>query len=319
VATITTATAHGLTTGQQVTVAGVGSPFDGVYFVTGTPTGTTFTYDKVNANVTSAAATGTATPMQAADKPCVRLTCPSVLEQMVCAVSQCITFDNLQYRTFPEQMAAFLEDVAVAFESRKEIEYLNAIAAASVATTYTTPYGASRTLLAGALQAATAYRKRNGMARNATLSYMLPDWSVDAFKQDLFFDGDEGLQFLNVPDSQIVGLFGQYGLQPVFYNDTATSAAGQDWTPAQGAGALNAWPTTAVQYLYAPGTFVRLDGGTLDVGLVRDSALNRKNDVEMFMEEWTGLAMLGLESIKLTTTICPNGAGALNVTPKTCP
>jgi hypothetical protein len=320
VATLTTSDANDLTTGEQVQVTGVGAPFDGVWVVASVPTGTTFTYNVTAANVTAVASPGTITPMQVTDKPCVRLTCPTVMEQTVCAVSQCITFDNLSYRTFPEQVQAFLEDVAVAFQTRKEIEYLNAIANVSTATTFTTPYGAARTLLAGAIQAASAYRKRNGMRRNAPLTYALPDWSIDVMKVDLFSDGYEGLEVgLNVPDSQVIAMFGQYGLTPVFYNDTATSAAGQDWTPAQGAGALNAFPTTVVQYLHAPGTFVRLDGGTLDVGLVRDSQLNRKNDVEMFMEEWTGLAMLGLESVKLTTTVCPSGTGPLNVAARTCP
>lgn len=61
VATITTAAPHGFTTGESVVVA-IGDPvFDGTYTITGTPSGTTFTYAKTNANVASAAATGTAT------------------------------------------------------------------------------------------------------------------------------------------------------------------------------------------------------------------------------------------------------------------
>ena len=63
VVTLTTQTAHGLTTGDSVWVEGVGSPFDsttGPYTVTGTPTTTTFTYAKTNANIASSAATGLA-------------------------------------------------------------------------------------------------------------------------------------------------------------------------------------------------------------------------------------------------------------------
>ena len=61
VATLTTASAHGLTVGDSVTVAGVDAVFNGSYTVVATPTGTTFTYAKTNADVTSAAATGTVT------------------------------------------------------------------------------------------------------------------------------------------------------------------------------------------------------------------------------------------------------------------
>jgi hypothetical protein len=59
VATITTASAHGYSTGDSVTVDASNNVFDGSYSITTVPTSTTFTYAKVNANVTSAAATGT--------------------------------------------------------------------------------------------------------------------------------------------------------------------------------------------------------------------------------------------------------------------
>ena len=59
VATITTASAHGFSIGDSVTVDASNNVFDGTYTITATPTATTFTYAKVNANVTSAAATGT--------------------------------------------------------------------------------------------------------------------------------------------------------------------------------------------------------------------------------------------------------------------
>ena len=59
VATITTASAHTYSTGDSVTVDASNNVFDGTYTITATPTATTFTYAKINANVTSAAATGT--------------------------------------------------------------------------------------------------------------------------------------------------------------------------------------------------------------------------------------------------------------------
>jgi hypothetical protein len=53
VATLTTATNHGLTTGQYVSVANVDSTFNGVWLVASTPTATTFTYAVIASNVTS--------------------------------------------------------------------------------------------------------------------------------------------------------------------------------------------------------------------------------------------------------------------------
>lgn len=61
VVTLTTAAAHGFTTGQTVTVAIGDVVFDGTFVITGTPSATTFTYARTNANVVSGAAAGSAT------------------------------------------------------------------------------------------------------------------------------------------------------------------------------------------------------------------------------------------------------------------
>jgi hypothetical protein len=59
VATITTASVHGYSIGDTVTVDASNNTFDGSYTITTVPTSTTFTYAKVNANIASVAATGT--------------------------------------------------------------------------------------------------------------------------------------------------------------------------------------------------------------------------------------------------------------------
>ena len=59
VATITTASAHGYSINDTVTVDASNNVFDGSYTITTVPTPTTFTYAKVNADITSAVATGT--------------------------------------------------------------------------------------------------------------------------------------------------------------------------------------------------------------------------------------------------------------------
>jgi hypothetical protein len=59
VATITTALAHGFSTGDTVTVDASNNTFDGTYAITAVPSSTTFTYARVTGNITSAAATGT--------------------------------------------------------------------------------------------------------------------------------------------------------------------------------------------------------------------------------------------------------------------
>ena len=60
VATLTTSTTHGYRAGDVVVITGVDSTFNGTYSIIEVPTTTTFTYSKTASNVTSAAATGSA-------------------------------------------------------------------------------------------------------------------------------------------------------------------------------------------------------------------------------------------------------------------
>jgi hypothetical protein len=252
-------------------------------------------------------------------KPCVTVECPTLEDVTVCAVSQCVTFDNLQYRTFPELVANFLDDLAVAFAMRKEIAYLDDIHAASTAVTgFDTGYGAIRQFIFNLVLAAEAYRRRNRMAEDARLSVLAPAWVKALLAVDMVMDAEQGMNRLAASDAEIAAFFSSWNLSVCWYADSAT---GQDqaFDLAQAAGALNFWPDAALVYLFSPGTFVRLDGGTLDVGLVRDSILNRQNNLQMFMEEWTAIAQLCPESIALTIPMCPTGAAVERVAALVCP
>ena len=217
---------------------------------------------------------------------------------------------------FPEQAEAFLEDVAMAFDFTKESYYLSQIAAKSTSVSSDVPYGASRSLWWDWITAGTEYRKRNAMKRDATLKLYAPDWSLDMVKLDLAMDAYEGQEARAITDAQAIAELRSHNFDPVFYNDlTATTGA---IAAPQAAGALHKWPTHVKSYIHSPGSFGRLDAGTLDVGLVRDSVLNGTNDVQMFMEEWLGMAFLGLESIELVSTVCPNGVAPAQGTPLAC-
>lgn len=247
------------------------------------------------------------------EKPCCRVTCPEIAESLVEAITQCTVFDNLQYRTFPELIEDFMADVAIQFTLKKQRYYLDQIDAASTATNGIGSYGAVRSLFYDWMIAAVAYRKRQHMPRNAPLQIFAPDWALDVVKADLFNDGDEGLNYLNVPDSLVTEGLRSRNLDVTWYYDDPTSFIGQNplFNAQAGAkAALNDFPSEVVSFMFAPGTFVKLDGGTLDLGLVRDHTLNRSNDFAMFMEEWLGFAMLGCESIRIDSLVCPSGSRA---------
>ena len=69
-------------------------------------------------------------------------------------------------------------------------------------------------------------------------------------------------------------------------------------------------------FLYAAGTVARGNGMTLDLGVVRDSTLNARNDfTAAWMEECHLIARFGHEVREYTTNACPDGTtGAADLT-----
>lgn len=294
----------------------VEAPRGGIRFITPPDWTDALAGVRVTTEAEDAAGYGDASGLTA-PKPCVHVDCPPIEECRVDAVSQCVEFGNLNYRVFPEQVAAFLEDLAVAFTSTKEIFYLDAIDATSTAVTAAPAYGATRGVTQTILAAAANYRRRQHMGINSVLTLMLPSWVVEFIKVDMVNDHALGLNFINAGESEVTAWLASNNLDVVWYYDSA-SGAGQAFNGAQGAGAINAFPTSVVGYMFAPGTYVRLDGGTLDVGIVRDSILNGTNDLQIFSEQWVQVCQVGLESLRLEITLCPDGTGPEPVTPLVC-
>jgi len=90
VATLTTSTAHNLTAGDVVWVAGVDATFNGQYTVISVPTTTTFTYAKTASNVASAAVSPTGT---------VAITGYTYIEGANLVSTGYITTGNIRYGT----------------------------------------------------------------------------------------------------------------------------------------------------------------------------------------------------------------------------
>jgi hypothetical protein len=255
---------------------------------------------------------------EATPKPCVHVDCAPIQECTVSTVSQCIEFGNLTFETFPEFVAARLADLAVNFASVKEVFYLDAIDAASCTSTYAAAYGVSRSLPHHVWQAAHNYRKRNNMDIDATLDWYAPDWAAVAHAIDKRNDFSEGANQMPTLAS-VTSEYQAIGLNVVWYYDSATGEGQAFATACTDGAAGGAFPTTATWYLHAPGTFVRLDAGTLDLGIVRDSTLNRTNDLQIFAEQWVQVCQLGIEGIKgQSTGLCPSGGAPAAATLLTC-
>jgi hypothetical protein len=64
-----------------------------------------------------------------------------------------------------------------------------------------------------------------------------------------------------------------------------------------------------VDFLAFPeGTWLYMDGGSLGLGIVRDSALNQLNKFQTFFEQWEAVAQLAPFSYRVTISLCADGA-----------
>ena len=81
--------------------------------------------------------------------------------------------------------------------------------------------------------------------------------------------------------------------------------------PAQASGALVAFPTSVSFPVFPEGSFLYLDGGTLDLGVVRDTTTIAANEYATFVETFESVAFNGCESLWLTVSnLCISGAAA---------
>ena len=298
----------------------VGSPRGGIRFISPPDFRDAAPGVRVTTEAEDAAGYTTQTPPGPTDpKPCVSVVCPPIEECRVDVVSRCVRWGNLNFRVFPEQVESFMSDLAVIFTETKEIFYLDAIDANSTAVTAAPTYGAVRSMISHLARAAANYRRRQHMSADAVLELFLPSWVAELIYVDMVNDHSLGLNFVgDNPVTAVSRALAELNLNVCFYYDSATGA-GQAFNGAQGAGALNEFPTTVRSYLFAPGTFVRLNAGTLDVGMIRDSFLNGTNDLEMFAEEWIQVCFVGLESLRIDHTLCPDGTAPEPVAPIVCP
>jgi hypothetical protein len=214
-----------------------------------------------------------------ATKTCQTITCPSITQVDIAAIYHCVKFGNMGARAWPEQVEQFLGLVMAAQARVAETALLDGMNTASTAVTGSQVGGANNTLLPQILVAAAGMRSRHRMRPEVRLRVYLPAWSVEMLVADLIRS-----QFQRFDQNQagVVALMRSFGIEPTFFVDGVTGA-GQVFG-AQGAGALLGFPTTVVWFIFPEGSFLFLDGGELDLGIVRDSTLNATNDFQIFGE-----------------------------------
>ncbi|MGP0048492.1 MAG: major capsid protein [Solirubrobacteraceae bacterium] len=263
----------------------------------------------------------------ASTKPVVSIACGSTIQVYVEAISTRVGFGNMQSRFAPEQVAANT-DLAVDYAARyAENNLLNLLAALCVsnvtAPAASTGLGATRDLVSTLLEAVYAYRNAHRIPASQTITGVFPEWLKGVIKADLARETahqqDSSWNALMISDEQVEDLITNAGVNPVWHLDgqpSSVSGGVSQQFGIQGTGTILKFPTTTVFYLFPEGMIQFLDGGRLDLGIVRDSTLDATNDYETFVEVFESLAFRGFSSgaIQYVATISATGASTGTVT-----
>jgi hypothetical protein len=237
-------------------------------------------------------------------KRCLTVTCPSPAETLVDSIVRCLKFGNFQARFFSEQVDAWMNVAAAQWARVAETKLLTAIGAGSTNVSVGQGLGTTRDVLAALDRAAASLRSFYRISRTFPLRFAFPGWLLDNMRADLARElPGSAAERLATADAELFSFFAARNINPSAFLD---GESGQVFAQ-QGAGALLAWPTTVITYLYPEGSWLFLDGGTLDLGVVRDSTLNSTNDFQMFAESFENVAFHGVVSYRLTMDICPSG------------
>lgn len=274
------------------------------------------------------AAVGVGDPADDPSKNCLEVLCEDGEEAIVEAVYTCLKFRNVAARFDPEMTAANIDAAMIAAARKAENRLLAKIAATSTSVTTSQELGATRDLLSAVDHVVAAYRSQHRLNGNVPLRAILPQWIMDVMRTDLArsmgsaYDPDA----LALADAQIVAYFTRRNINVTFHIDGRGAIAGAAGVPAMAGqvyggfvegGAVPAFPSSVEWFLYPEGSLLFLDGGTLDLGIVRDASLVKENAYKSFTEAWEGLANRAEESLRVVSSILANGAVSGTVDPAT--
>jgi hypothetical protein len=268
------------------------------------------------------AAVGTGTPP--APKACLDVECPDDAEAYVEAITFCMTFSNVTARFDAEATAANVQAAQIAHARYAENRLMAQIAALSTTLTAPTVISATRDLLLALDRLFAAHRNFYRLEDTETFRIVLPRWILDALRADLllgagFATGDDLLDGYAVTDAQITNWFVQRGVNVTWHLDGrgATTAGAGEVTMADqfyaawaDNGAVPDFPAQVEALMWVEGQMIHLDGGTLDLGVVRDSTLNQVNRYKQFSETFEGVAHRGVEAIRLVCDVQISGMTA---------
>ncbi len=236
-----------------------------------------------------------------ATKSTLVVECGSEVTAVADAVTMSLQFGNLATRAYPEMIARHNELALIQHAREAEQNLLTQIASLGTALTASKVLGVARDFLVQLDRAAAAYRYRHRLELTAPLRVIAPGWVKDAIRADLAMQ-IAGEDTYAVADAKINGFFSARNINVTWSLDGVPGFSAE-----VASSALDEFPATFQWDLFSEGTFLFLDGGTLDLGIIRDSTLVGTNDYKMFVETFEGVAKVGVESLHVTSTFSVTG------------
>lgn len=250
-------------------------------------------------------------------KPCVRLECPTFIDRRADCFGFCVTAGNLVDYAYPELVANWLRFVMAIRAKATNAGIIDVMLdgggsgdpiSASIPVDHTGLLGATTSALLTSIELSiTDYREKFSMCADSILEVVLPRWANAVIRADLA--NRDGIDVFGVTNGMIADWFNLRGARVQFVGDWQVREAGAAGTATPGGAVpLEQWPDTIEYMLFAPGTFVRGNGMSLDLGVTRDSVLNSTNDhTAAWAEDCFAILKPGHESRVVTVALCPSG------------
>lgn len=238
--------------------------------------------------------------------------CPDTETAEVEALTLQMEFSNVTSRFDPETVQANTQAALIWHDRFAENHLLSTLRSASKNITSAKVLGAVRDLLTTLDKVQSYYRSVHRLSNQVMLRAIMPAWVVHMIRADITramnLTPAEGLA---ISGEQIDALLRTRNIAPVWHLDgpdtTVAGVAAQQYALVAADAAVPDWPAQVEILLHAEGHFTFLDGGTLDLGIVRDSDLIDRNRYRQFTESWEGVAARGPEALRIAATVKPTG------------
>lgn len=240
------------------------------------------------------------------EKPCQRIPCPDMDDAELTCDGICLTVGNLTDFAWPELVENHTRLLMAAQTHYMNMRKIQSLVQASVPVSpVSLGAGVAAPLLNSLALQAWDLREKYRMCNDAILELILPRWIIGLVQADMTLRQGLSLEeAFAVTMNFLADWLDVRNLRAQFVSDWQIGGPGQ----LGGATPATAWPTSVQALMYPPGTFILGQGLRLNLGVIRDSVLNRTNDhTAAWMEECYLIGKVGHESRLVDIEVCPNG------------